>query len=80
MAKANRPGYLSYRQFLVRLDQGWRVDPPIYIRSRWCSRSQREETYHLILRNRGKTDLVSVDDSPEMRRFIAEQDLPLDRL
>jgi len=75
-----RPGYSSYAQLEALLAQGWRIEPPIYARPRWRAGAPQENNYHLILWRGEKVSLISVADSPQMREFLAEQGLAVDRL
>ena len=64
------------------LDQGWQIEPPAYVRPRWrsCLRSKRENTYHFVLWDGDRVNLVSVRDCPEIQQFLADNRLAVDRL
>jgi hypothetical protein len=64
------------------LDQGWEVEPPVYVRPRWRSRrrEQKENTYHFVLWNGDRVRLVSVLDCAEIQRFLEDNRLSMDRL
>ena len=64
------------------LEQGWQIEPPVYVRPRWRSRlrSRKENTYHFVLWNGNKVNLVSVLDCPEVQQFLVDSDLATDRL
>lgn len=66
----------------VMLDQGWQIEPPVYVRPRWRSRlrSKKENVYHFVLWDRGSVNLVSVLDCPEICQFLAESGLTIDHL
>jgi hypothetical protein len=62
--------------------QGWRIEPPVYVRPRWRSslRLKRGNTYHFVLWQGDQVNLVSVLDCPEIGRFLADNKLSVDRL
>jgi hypothetical protein len=74
--------YSSYTYLVSMLAQGWRVEPPVYVRPRWRSplRLRKENTYHFVLWNGDRISLVSVLDCPEIERLLAENHLAVDRL
>lgn len=74
--------FSSYAQLLTMLSQGWEIEPPVYIRPRWQSRSQRERenAYHFVLWSGDKVHLVSVRDCAEIQEFLAENGMDIDRL
>jgi hypothetical protein len=74
--------FVSYEQLLTMLSQGWGIEPPVYVHPRWQSDLPRkkESAYHFILWNGDKVSLVTVDDCPEIRQFLAEKGLTADRL
>ena len=72
--------FSSYAHLMTMLAHGWQIEPPVYIRPRWRSRSEKEEAYHFVLWNGDKVNLVSVRDCPEMQEFLAENAIGIDRL
>jgi hypothetical protein len=76
------PMFSSYEQLLTMLSQGWEIEPPVYVRPRWHSRSGSEKgsAYHFVLWDDHKVKLVSVRDCPEVQRFLAENGMDIDRL
>lgn len=74
--------FSSYAHLMTMLSQGWQIEPPIYVRPRWRSRldTKQEDTYHLILWRDNRVSLVSVLDCPEIRRFLVDNGLAVDRL
>jgi hypothetical protein len=69
------------------LEQGWQIEQPIYVRPRWRTRalraqnhSEREHTYHFVLRHGEKFSLVSVFDCPEVQQLLENEKLTVDRL
>ncbi len=80
LALGIRPGYSSYAQLLAMLEQGWRIEPPVYVRAQWRSRARQEDAYHLIVWLGNRVNVVSLADSPEIRQFLQEQGMAVDRL
>ena len=74
--------FSSYAYLMTMLAQGWEIEPPVYIRTRWRSRSrsEKEDAYHFVLWNGDKVNLVSVRDCPEMQQFLEKNGLTVDRL
>ena len=72
----------SHEQLLTMVSQGWEIEPPVYIRPRWRSRSrsEKENAYHFVLWNGDKVNLVSVHDCPEIQQFLVDNGLAIDRL
>jgi hypothetical protein len=80
MTQKIRPGYSSHTQLLGMLSQGWKIEPPVYIRPLWRTSSEQENTYHFILWRGDRVNMVSISDCPEIHQFLAEQGLAVDRL
>lgn len=74
--------FSSYAHLMTMLAQGWHIEPPVYVRPRRLSRSgaEKAETYHFVLWNGDKVNLVSVRDCPEIGKFLVENGLTVDRL
>ena len=74
--------FSSYAHLKAMLNRDWQIEPPVYVRARWRSRvrSKKENTYHFVLWNRNKANLVSVRDCPEIQQFLADNDLAIDHL
>lgn len=74
--------YSSYSHLITMLDQGWQIEPPVYVRSHWrrSSRSEKGKTYHFVLWHEDKVNLVSVLECPEIQQFLADKELIVDRL
>lgn len=60
-------------ELLVALQDGWAVEPPIYIRPTWWTFSASRLTYHFVLRRQGEMNLVSVTDNVVVRDLIEQQ-------
>ena len=79
------PVFSSYAYLMTMLAQGWQIEPPVYVRLRWQSRSRsketkKENTCHFILWHGDKVNLVSVHDCPQIQQFLADNGLAVDRL
>ncbi|MGQ0600728.1 MAG: hypothetical protein ACT4QE_03425 [Anaerolineales bacterium] len=62
------------RLLLSALDQGWRIEDPVYLRPRWGEQSAR--VFNFILhRARHAPRLITVPESPEADRFIRNENL-----
>ena len=74
--------FSSYAHLVEMLEQGWRIEPPVYVRPRWRSalRTMKEHAYHFVLWNGDRVSLVSVLDRPEIQRLLENRHLPIDRL
>ena len=74
--------FSSYAHLAEMLDQGWRIEPPVYVRPRWRSalRTGKEHAYHFVLWNGDRVSLVSVLDCPEVQYLLEERRVPIDRL
>lgn len=62
---------MQYSRLLGALTEGWWVEPPIYTRPAWSPSAATEVTYHFVLRRAEELTLVSVDDNPVVRDFMA---------
>lgn len=74
--------FSSYAHLMKMFDEGWQIEPPVYVRPRWRSRLrlEKENTYHFVLWRGDTVNLVSVLDCPEVEQFLAENSLAVDRL
>ena len=72
----------SYAHLQAMLAQGWQTKQSVYLRPRWCSctRLGREDVYHFVLWYGDKVTLVGVLDCPEVQRFLADNELAVERL
>jgi len=77
--EASDPSRESLEQMLA---QGWRIEPPVYACPAWHSpvTSSEANTYHFVLYRQKQDNLVSVGESPEIRQFLVDSDLPIDYL
>jgi|GEM_PF-1471917 len=83
--KKLRPPLSSYAHLMTMLSQGWQIEPPVYVRLRWQSRSRAQEireghACHFVLWYGDKINLVSVRDCPQIQQFLADNGLDIDRL
>jgi hypothetical protein len=71
------PGEVEPRYRLLRsaLEAGWQVEEPVYLRPRWGDGGPR--VYHFILRLNPyhPPRLLTVPESPEVERFVEQEDL-----
>lgn len=67
---------------MTLLAQGWQIEPPVYVRPHWRRSSYPEErkTYHFVLWQGDKVNLVSVLECPEIQQFLVDQELIVDQL
>jgi hypothetical protein len=72
-----RPGEVEPRYRLLRsaLEAGWQIEEPVYLRPRWSDGGPR--VYHFILRLNPfqPPRLLTVPESPETERFVAQEGL-----
>jgi hypothetical protein len=61
----------------LMLANGWRIEAPILARLSWAQRSAGELAYHIILARAAQRSLVVIADSPEIRRFLEQQAIPV---
>ncbi|MFO7917825.1 MAG: hypothetical protein R6V13_07085 [Anaerolineae bacterium] len=80
MKRRKRSPYRSFIDLRAMLSEGWKIEPPVYVRPRWSSRNDEENTYHFVLWQGNRVNLLSVRDCPEMQEFLARTELAVDRL
>ncbi len=57
---------------LSAIDAGWRVEEPVYLRSRMGERSRR--AYHVILHRPGHVvNLMTLPQTPEVEAFVQRE-------
>jgi hypothetical protein len=61
----------------LMLANGWRIEAPILARLSWVQRSTGELAYHIILARACQRSLVVIADSPDIRRFLEQQAIPV---
>lgn len=61
----------------LMLEQGWRIETPVLARLSWAQRRTGELAYHIILNRASQRSLVVIADSPEIRSFLIEQNIPI---
>jgi hypothetical protein len=64
------------------LDEGWKIEPPVYARPHWqsASNSKTKKRYHFVLWRDNQVNLVSIPESPEIQQVLVEHGLAVDRL
>jgi hypothetical protein len=74
--------YSSFVYLMELVDQGWQIEPPIYVRPRLRSRlrPEQENTYHFVLKYGTRFSLISVFECPEVRQLLESEQLTIDRL
>jgi hypothetical protein len=67
----------QYRVLLAAIDMGWRVEEPVYLRSRWSDAGPR--VYHFILRRSrlAPPRLLSVPQGADVDDFVRAEGLRL---
>jgi hypothetical protein len=67
----------QFRSLLAALDMGWRIEEPVYLRSRWSEVGPR--VYHFILRRAllAPPRLLSVPEGPQVDHFVRDEGLRL---
>lgn len=63
----------QYTYLLYALNEGWRVEPPVYIRPSWATHHTHCITYHFVLRRAGELTLISVQDNPVVQDLLTRQ-------
>jgi hypothetical protein len=68
------PALARYHMLLAALDSGWKVEPPIYVRSDWNLKRKDARAFHFVLRRDSirMTTLLSVPDCEAVRRLISD--------
>jgi len=81
MTKVKSP-YVSRATLEKMLTEGWRIQPPVYVRPRWgwASRLRRRSAYHFVLERRRQIRLVSVLEGSEVQQLLDDSRLPVDCL
>jgi hypothetical protein len=66
------PAMARYHALLAALDAGWQVEPPIYLRQDWSTKTKQSKVFHFIMRRDSirMTTLLSVPDCEAIRRLI----------
>ncbi len=67
------PGYAELADLRFALDEGWTIEPPVYV--------YREEGWrpycHILLRREERQVLLSLPESNALRQLLEEQRVPL---
>ncbi len=66
------PALARYHRLLAALDGGWKVEPPVYVRSDWSLKRRDTKVFHFVLRRDSihMTTLLSVPDCEAVRGLI----------
>ncbi len=73
-------GEQRYQRLLEYMQEGWHIDPPIFIRPVWHTLHSSQDAYHFILKREQALHLLVVPSSQEVDQFVLDQRLPLNRL
>jgi hypothetical protein len=81
MSRANSR-YASYTSLQELLTKEWNIEPPVYARPRWQSPSDSKErkTCHTVPSRDNQVNLVTIPESPEIQKLLAEYGLTVDDL
>ena len=74
------PGEQRFQRLLEYLEEGWEIDPPIFVRPLWRAIHKPEDAYHFILTRSRELHLLVVPRSPGVDQFVRDRRLPLNRL
>ncbi len=68
------PALARYQMLLAALDDGWKVEAPVYVRNDWRLKHKTANVFHFVLRRDSvrMTTLLSVPDCEAVRRFISD--------
>jgi hypothetical protein len=69
-----------YTRLREYLDDGWSIDPPIFVRPVWHTVNSAQDAYHFILKRAQSLHLLVVPRSAEIDQFVLKQKIPLNRL
>jgi hypothetical protein len=69
-----------YQRLLEYLEDGWAIDPPVFVRPVWHTLHRAQDAYHFILKRADALHLLVVPTSPEVEQFVRGKQLPLNRL
>lgn len=69
-----------YQRLQSYLQEGWVIDPPIFVRPVWHNLHHPRDAYHFILKRAEALHLLVVPCTPEADHFVQTQQLPLNHL
>ena len=61
----------------LMLAEGWRIEAPVLARLSWAQHRTGELAYHVILTRAAQRSLIVITESPNLRRFLDEQAIPI---
>ncbi|MCS7251538.1 MAG: hypothetical protein RMK32_01025 [Anaerolineae bacterium] len=73
-AEGLHPGYAELVDLKFALDTGWTIEPPVYVYRETGWRPY----YHILLRREERQVLLSLPESEALRRFLEEQQIPME--
>jgi hypothetical protein len=62
---------------VLMLAEGWQIEAPVLARLAWAQHRTGELAYHVILTRAARRSLVVIPESPDLRRFLDEQAIPV---
>ena len=70
----NDPALVRYHMLLAAIDSGWKVEPPVYVRSDWSLKRKDAKVFHFVLRRDSvrMTTLLSVPDCEAVRQLTGD--------
>lgn len=71
-----------FTQLVKALERGWEIEEPVLLGKLWRTIPETDGAYHFVLRNKGeeKTTLLSLQPSPELLVFLAENKINVSTL
>ena len=69
-----------YQRLQIYLQEGWSIDPPIFVNPNWSYRNRTSDVYHVILERNSSHQLLVVPRSSKIDQFISEKELPVNHL
>lgn len=64
-----------FERLLRSVNEGWRVQPPVYYRRQWYNGKGDKIGYYFILTRADDRDLIVVAESEQVKQFIELQRL-----
>ena len=69
-----------YQRLQEYLQEGWAIDPPIFVRPVWHNLHSAQDAYHFILKRAESLHLLVVPCAPEVDLFVESERFPLNYL
>ena len=68
----------SFLDLMRRLDEGWQIEPPVYIMASPSRRSQ--VVIRVVIWRDGRPQVTTVPDTDDIRQYLAEHNLGRENL